>query len=329
MKRAVVAGATGAIGTALLERLLHEKAEVLVLVRKDSKRLSVIPEDARVTVVYAGMEEYGNLQNETGKEWEIFYDLAWCGTFGSARNDTELQMKNISYTLDAVKLAKRFGCHTFVGAGSQAEYGRYEGKLNAGIPAFPENGYGISKLCAGQMSRLLCGQLKMKHIWTRILSVYGPGDGSATMVMSALKNFFQGKAPEFTAGEQQWDYLYNKDAAKALYLMGEKGVDGRVYCLGSGQAKPLRDYIVQIRDAVFEIERKYEKNPGDPETVQNRGALLDGIGRLPYAENQVMYLCADIRQLTKDTGFEPEYSFAEGIMETAEWMKKGSLKEQS
>lgn len=327
MKRAVIAGATGVIGTALLEKLLQENMEVLVLVRRDSKRLSVIPEDSRVMVLYAGMEEYQNLQNDTGKEWEVFFDLAWSGTFGAARNDTELQMQNISYTLDAVKLAKRFGCHTFVGAGSQAEYGRYEGKLNAGIPAFPETGYGIAKLCAGQLSRVLCGQLQMKHIWARILSVYGPGDGSATMVMSALNNFFQGKSPEFTAGEQQWDYLYNKDAARALFLMGEKGVDGRVYCLGSGQVKPLKDYIVQIRDAVFEIERKYGKNAEAPEPVQHQEMLLDGIGKLPYAKNQVMYLCADIRSLTEDTGFEPEYDFAEGILKTAEWMKKGSLKE--
>ena len=34
-----------------------------------------------------------------------------------------IQNKNVEYTLDAVYLAKRFGCDTFIGAGSQAEYG--------------------------------------------------------------------------------------------------------------------------------------------------------------------------------------------------------------
>lgn len=77
MKRAVIAGATGVIGTALLEKLLQENMEVLVLVRRDSKRLSVIPEDSRVMVLYAGMEEYQNLQNDTGKEWEV--SLIWHG----------------------------------------------------------------------------------------------------------------------------------------------------------------------------------------------------------------------------------------------------------
>lgn len=328
MKRAVIAGATGVVGTALTERLLQEKIEVLILARKDSKRLKVIPVHPLVTVIHAGMEDYAELKNTTDRCWDVFYNLAWGGTFGEARNDTEIQIKNISYMLDAVKLAKRLGCHTFVGVGSQAEYGRYEGKLNAGIPAFPENGYGMAKLCAGQMSRLLCRELGMRHIWARILSVYGPGDGEKTMVMSALNSFFQGKAPEFTAGEQQWDYLYNKDAARALYLMGEKGIDGRVYCLGSGRVKPLRDYIVQIRDAVLETERKSLSDVSNQETVEKAEKLLSGIGKLPYTPNQVMYLCADIAQLTEDTGFEPEYSFAEGISETAEWMKKGYLRKQ-
>ena len=38
MKRAIVMGATGAVGTALVERLIEDNIEVLVLCRKDSKR---------------------------------------------------------------------------------------------------------------------------------------------------------------------------------------------------------------------------------------------------------------------------------------------------
>ena len=56
--------------------------------------------------------------------------------------------------MDAVNLAHRLGCEFFIGAGSQAEYGRVEGKLNAQVPTNPENGYGMAKLCAGQMSRV-------------------------------------------------------------------------------------------------------------------------------------------------------------------------------
>jgi nucleoside-diphosphate-sugar epimerase len=46
------------------------------------------------------------------------------------------------------------------------------------------------------------------------------------------------------------------------------------------------------------------------------------IGALPYRDKQVMYLCADIEDFTKDTGFVPEVSFEEGIKKTVEWCKQ-------
>ena len=205
-----------------------------------------------------------------------------------------LQNRNVRYALDAVGAAARFGCHTFIGAGSQAEYGRVEGVLKPDTPAFPETGYGIGKLCAGQMTREYAHQIGLKHIWARILSVYGPNDGEQSMVMSTIRKLMNGEVPRFTKGEQLWDYLYSDDAARAFRLMGEKGVDGKTYVLGSGKAKPLAEYIEQIREIV---------NP-------DVGIAL---GAIPYAEKQVMHLQADISVLSDDTGFLPIYDFDEGI----------------
>lgn len=303
MKRVVVSGATGAVGMAFVEKLIAEKKEILILCRKGSARNAQIPRHPQITCLEADLDEYGEIRNQTGKEWDVFYHFAWAGTFGDGRNDTALQLKNAAHTLEAVRLAKRFACHTFVGAGSQAEYGRVEGKLQAETPAFPQTAYGAAKLCAGQLSRLLCKQLGMKHIWVRILSVYGPYDGENTMVMSAIRKFLHGEPAGFTKGEQQWDYLYSKDAARALYLLGESGKDGKIYCLGSGEALPLKDYIRQIREIV------------------NPAAALH-LGKIPYAAGQVMYLCADLQTLQEDTGFVPAWSFAEGIRETLDYVRK-------
>ena len=112
--------------------------------------------------------------------------------------------------------------------------------LNASTPAFPENGYGIAKLCTGQMTKVLCEQKGIRHIWTRILSIYGPFDGAKTMVMSTIVSLLKGGRPQCTAGEQMWDYLYSADAGYAMYLLGEKGVSGKTYCIGGGTARPLR-----------------------------------------------------------------------------------------
>lgn len=309
MKRVVITGATGAVGTALIQKMIGEGIEVLVLCRKNSARAARIPNHPLVCRMEADLCDFAELKNTTGKKWDVFYHLAWAGTTGAERNDADLQMKNIEYTLAAVRLAKRFGCDAFIGAGSQAEYGRYEGRLNENVPAFPETGYGIAKLAAGQLSRLLCRQLAMRHIWVRILSVYGPGDQKHSMVMSAIDKLLLGEKPSFTKGEQMWDYLYSKDAAQALYLTGEKGRDGKVYCLGSGQAAPLKSYIEQLAEAIPEAK-----------------GVEPGFGEIPYSPGQVMYLCADIGSLTADTGFVPEFTFAEGIRDTIKSVREHNCK---
>ncbi len=312
IKTAVITGATGMIGTALTQYLLSQGITVAACVRPDSARIERLVEAQKacgqLRIMEADLEDLGaestceKLCAALGGA-DAFFHLGWAGTFGAAaRNDMLLQNKNIRYTLDAVKLAKRLGCQVFVGAGSQAEYGRVPAgqKLSATTPAFPENGYGIAKLAAGQMSRIMSEEMGMSHIWIRILSVYGAWDTEKTMVMSAIDTLLDGGRPVFSAGEQLWDYLYAKDAARALYLAAVSGRSGSIYPLGSGQTRPLKEYIESIREAV------------------NPSAEL-GIGELPYAQNQVMYLCADIEELTKDTGFVPEYTFEEGIRETVAW----------
>lgn len=302
MERVIISGATGAIGTAIINELVNNNVEVLVLCRKDSKRNNQIPVSPLVTKKYCALNELKNLNNDSDKKYDVFYHLAWDGTFGDSRNDLHLQNKNVDYALDAVETAKRFGCTTFIGVGSQAEYGRVEGVLSAETPTNPENGYGIAKLCAGHMTRERAHQLNMKHIWVRVLSVYGPNDGVNSMVTSTVLKLINGETPKFTKGEQLWDYLYSKDAARAFYLLGRLGTDGKTYVLGGGREQPLAEYIRTIRDVV------------------SPNAQID-LGAIPYNDRQVMRLCADISELVKDTNWKPVYNFKDGISETYNFLK--------
>lgn len=297
-KRVVITGPTGAIGMALIEECIRNDSEAVVICHKGSKRNAQLPVHPAVKIIEADLDGLKQLDIDDIPPCDVFYHLAWRGTTGNSRNDMALQTKNIQSILDAVELAERLGCHTFIGAGSQAEYGRVEGVLRSDTPTFPENGYGMAKLCAGQMSRVLCEQKGIRHIWARILSVYGPWDGENSMVSSTVQRLLMGEHASFTPGEQLWDYLYSGDAARTLWLLAEKGHSGNIYVLGSGQAKPLKEYIGMIAEAV-------------QERTGRCGSL--GIGELTYGERQVMYLKADIGALTADTGFVPETEFAEGI----------------
>jgi nucleoside-diphosphate-sugar epimerase len=46
-----------------------------------------------------------------------------------------------------------------------------------------------------------------------------------------------------------------------------------------------------------------------------------GIGEREYMPDQIMFLCADIASLTRDTGFRPEISIEEGMRKTIEWCR--------
>ena len=146
MKRAIITGATGAIGTALVSELISQNVEVLILYRKGSKRLDNIPKSSKVTLRECALEELEYIKNDTGKEYDVFYHFAWEGTVGDARNDMYLQNQNVKYALDAVGAAKRFGCKMFIGAGSQAEYGQTKGIITEDTVCKPVNNYGIKKL---------------------------------------------------------------------------------------------------------------------------------------------------------------------------------------
>ena len=300
MANYIVTGGTGAIGRALIKKLVSEGNECYVLLHRGTVRGEELKKDPHCHVISLNLDEYDNMIhafNQCGfpiEGYEAFFHLAWDGTAGNFRNDMGLQTKNIQGALDAVDAAYRLHCKVFVGSGSQAEYGRFEGTLTETTPCFPENGYGMAKLCAGYMTRVKCETYAIRHEWARILSIYGPYDRETTLISTAVHSMLHNEDTAFTPGEQIWDYLYSDDVAEALYLMSTRGRHGRVYVIGSGKTDKLSNYIKEIA-----IATGYNKPIG--------------FGKIPYFDKQVMYLKADITPLKIDCGFEPKISFEDGI----------------
>jgi nucleoside-diphosphate-sugar epimerase len=280
------------IGSAIVRCALEQSLKVLCIIRKDSNRLENIPKSSNIKIVYADLSEYKNI--DISGSFDTFFHLAWDKTFGTSRDDVDIQVKNIQYTLDAVRLAKRLGCKKFVGAGSQAEYGPVSIPLKPDTPANPQSGYGIAKYSAGKLSKLLCAQLGIEYNWVRILSIFGTLDSPHTLIMYTINELLAGHSPELTKCEQIWDYLYCDDAARAFLAIGEQGIDGKTYPLGSGSPRKLSEYLESLKN-----------------NVKPDGVLQ--FGKKEYYPHQPMYLCADISELTADTGWKPEVSFEEGI----------------
>ncbi len=285
----VITGPTGTIGYALCNLLLEKGIKVYGVVRPNSSRISSIPNG--VEIIECDISNYSNLPRMISTA-DAFVHLAWSNTFGEGRNNMPSQIANIQYAIDAVNAASVMKCKVFVGAGSQAEYGRVNAPLKPETPCFPENGYGMAKLCAGEMTRIECEKLGVDHIWMRILSVYGPHDNPNSLISYTIDMLIKGEKPILTKCEQIWDYLYSDDAAMAFLLALMHGKNGAVYPLGSGNARPLKEYLICLRNIV---NPKIELQFGERE----------------YSDKQVMCLKADISKLKSDTGFSPKKSFEE------------------
>ncbi len=301
MERVVVTGATSMIGVALIEALMSdpEIGVVYAVIRPGSSNIMRLPHDNRIRIIECDTKDYHQLVSLVDSPCDVFFHLAWprTPTYEESLEEVITKSLNIQTVLYAADSALKLGCRSFVGAGSQSEYGVYgDGPLSPNSDCKPVRADGIIHLAAGQlaMNMLECSEREIACSWMRIFSVYGINDRLNSMIMTTVRRLMKGEHCAYTPAEQRWDYLYADDIGRAFYLVGKKVTGSHIYCVGSGKAKPLREYIETIRDIV---------SPG----------VAIGIGELPYPKKPVMDLCADISSLNKDTGWMPEVSFEEGI----------------
>ena len=297
--RSIITGATSMIGLALVNELLTKHVEMLLLVRKTDK-VKYIPKSKLIKIKYCNIDEYDSIKNISNDKYDVLYHIAWASTTGSGREDLYLQNNNVKYSLDAVNLANRFNCKCFIGFGSQAEFGQYDIPLNMNLKDKPIMGYGIAKLSSELMTRSLCNKLGIKHIWTRILSVYGPYDRDNSLIMHIINSIKNNEEVNVTKGEQVWDYIYSKDVASILYLLYKKGINNKTYLIGSADKYKLKDYVEIIKNSI------------DKDYIINYGAI-------PYNEKQTMFLSLDNSDLINDLNYKYKYDFESGIKDLLEW----------
>ncbi len=291
------------IGVALTQQFIKKDVRVFSVVQPGTKKMNRIPSSDLIKIIQCDSENYRNLPNLISHECDTFFHLGWKATGVKRNENIFLQLENIRFTIHASRSAKELGCKRFIGAGSQAEYGKTQGViLTPESPTNPDTPYGIAKYAAAKCAELECQMLGLEFVWVRIFSVFGIYDKPTTMISSAIRKFLNNEQMSFTSGEQYWDYLFSEDAGIALYMIGQSKNTRHVYCLGSGRSYKLSYYIYAMRDII---------NP-EYKVV---------LGNMALNSNQPTNLCVDISSLTNDTGFVPQFTFEDGVRKTIEWMK--------
>lgn len=290
--RIVATGATSMIGAALINECIACGDTVLAIVRRDSKHLSRLPKSERLQLEYADLDSLAQVKGDE-MPYDVFYHFAWAHTNRLERDDPCWQETNIRTTLDAAELALRLGCKTFIGAGSQAEYGSLDVRIDEQTPCDPQVAYGMAKMSACLLSRKFCEQHGIKHIWTRIFSVYGTNDSDGVMIDYAVKQFLKNEPAHFSAATNIWNYLFEKDAGTIFRLLGRKDVAPGIYCVASNECRELKSYILEMKEAANTASEIVFA----PESRNSKGINLN----------------VNTEKLVKAIGYAPQVPFSEGI----------------
>lgn len=302
MKKAVVTGANGFVGTALCRELSAQGISVIAIVRNKDENITAIEELPNLSIVYSDLSEFRNLSSKVlHRDIDVFYHLAWVGSAGTLRGDSDVQMNNIRYSCDTVKACADMSCKRFVFASSIMEY-EIEAVMSTEATPGINTLYSSAKVAADYMSRTVAGDVGVEYIRAVISNIYGPGELSPRLVNTSIRKLLAGEHCSFSSGEQLYDFIYVDDAAKSFVAIGDKGVNNRTYYIGSQNPKPLKEFLCELRNQV------------DP-------SIEIGLGELPYNGVSLTYKEFDINAVRNDTGFVPEVPFDEGIRRTVEWIR--------
>jgi UDP-glucose 4-epimerase len=302
--RIFVTGGTGFLSAHLLSRLVKETVELGVLIRPSGDLWRIQDLTDRLQIVRGDLGKISAWQEELRKfHPDVIIHLAWAGVGNKHRNDSQQIDANLMPTVALTRLGIEAGAKTFIGLGSQAEYGPLNKRISEEDVANPTTLYGTAKLAACILMKQLCEQAGVRFAWLRVFSTYGPMEDPDWMIPYLIRTLLGGEKPALTACEQKWDYLFGPDAAEAIWQIALSPNANGIFNLGSGQVYTLRKIVETIRDMI------------DP-------ALELGFGQVPYRPDQVMHLEADISRLRAATGWTPATPLEEGLRQTIEWHSK-------
>lgn len=177
----------------------------------------------------------------------------------------------------------------------------------------PSSVYGISKQVQGQLVHLVCQTIGVESVSFRYQNVYGPGQ-SLTNPYTGILSIFSTRIKNYNGinifedGRESRDFVYIDDVVDATILgLEEPEANGHVFNVGSGVATD----VLTVANTLCE---KYGIEV--PITISGNYRLGD-----------IRHNYADITLARSILGFEPKWSFLQGIEQFTKWVNKQEIKE--
>ncbi|MBR4418194.1 MAG: dTDP-glucose 4,6-dehydratase [Victivallales bacterium] len=175
-------------------------------------------------------------------------------------------------------------------------------------PYDPKSPYSASKASSDHLVRAWGHTFNLPVLLSNCSNNYGPFHFPEKLIPLVILNALDGKQlPIYGKGENVRDWLYVEDHAKALWLINEKGVPGETYNIGGHNERTNLEVVKTICAILDDLRPKAQGNYSDQIVF-----VTDRPGHdLRYA--------IDSDKLQKELGWKPEENFDTGIRKTVQW----------
>ncbi len=291
MKKAIITGATGLIGSAFSKYLVSKNLEVLCIGRKQLTHLEIKKKFGYKARYFAiEMKNISNLNQFILKsKWKIgnncvFFNFAWSGIKNLTDGSLEDQLKNATYAEKAVKIAKKIGCTKFVNVGTLEEtFAEQYFKSKKNFPySSNQTNYTIAKLTSRDICKISAYLEKIDYIHTRLSLPLKSDLSSGSYVAKTLKKILQRKNFDQPSNTRLFDIIFIDDVVHAYYLIGKYGKNKANYFIGTSDPITLKSYFNHFKNQAKLKKGKLKKKKFPKKSI------------------------FDIKELQKDTGFKPK-----------------------
>jgi len=314
IKRVLVTGATGLLGSHLTKELLKRGIEVFVLVKEIDPQ-SIFEEqnmNKEVTIIDGILEDIGALERaiiDTNVD-TVFHLAAQALVEEGVRDPLGTFEANIRGTYNLLEVCRQNpSVQRIVAASSDKAYGTSPTlPYTEDMPLRGEHPYDVSKSCMDLLCQAYAHTYNLPLCVVRCGNIYGPGDVHfSRLIPGTIQSVVNGERPEIRSdGTFVRDYLYVEDVVNGYLRVAEAmdrtDVRGQVFNLGPNT--PLT--VIEVVEMILTVMGK--KDLGF--TIQNR--VKDEI--------HDQYLSGV--KAEKLLGWKPRHTLEEGLKKTIPWYEK-------
>ncbi len=324
----LVTGASGFIGSFIVEEALKRGFETWAAVRKSSSRAFL--QDARIHFIELNFASEEQLKDQL-RDHQFDYVVHAAGVTKCLHKEDFFRIntegtKNLVRALMALKMPLR----RFVYISSLSIMGAIREEqpyteIRESDEAKPNTAYGLSKLEAEQWLDTVSE--KFPYVILRPTGVYGPRERDYFMIAKSIKSH-----TDFAVGFKQQDitFVYVTDVVQAVFLALEKGQTGRRYFLSDGEVYQSSTFSDLIHR---ELGKPWWIRITAPlwllriitfcgEYIAHLTGKVTALNNDKYNIMRQRNWRCDIEPARKELGYEPQVKLEEGVRRSVQWYKE-------